>query len=229
MADEFGLFPVPVAELKDFRANWALASALGAFGADRFHRGRHVTGALKALTLGGAGIWWAADQFSIASGRAVDAQGHPMTGTKPQRMLAAVLSGVLVAGACTGAVLAVAPLAREAGGELSAAIAPMPAQQELLTIASFTMPGGESSTGEFSLNGEEAVFRYTLSGPGYAYLLPVGTGTLPNDSEPLFSCFEACEGTVTATMPAGRYTLLVQAPGGDGKISVHQLGVGDPQ
>ncbi|MCC3299787.1 TM2 domain-containing protein [Arthrobacter caoxuetaonis] len=228
MADEFGPFPVPVAELKNFRTNWVLAAALGPLGIDRFHRGRHITGALKALTLGGAGIWWAADQFSIASGRAVDAQGHPMTGTKPQRILAAALSGVLVAGACTAAAVAALPLASEAGEELSAVIAPPPPQQELLTIASFKVPAGEHTTSEFSANGEEAAFKYTLPGPGYAYLLPAGTATPPKDAEPLFSCFEACTGTVTAVVPAGKYTLLVQTPG-EGKISVHQMGVRDPQ
>lgn len=57
---------------------WALGLFLGIFGIDRFHLGKHNTGALKLLTAGGFGIWWLIDLVSYIRGTALDIDGRPL-------------------------------------------------------------------------------------------------------------------------------------------------------
>lgn len=222
MAAEFGPFPVPVADLKDFRTNWLLSVLLGPFGADRFHRRQYATGALKALTLGGAGIWWAADQFSIAFGRALDRDGHAMAGKRAHRAAAAALSLLVVSSTGAGAALAAAPMAREAAEDITSTIAPPPQQQVWEDLAEFSGEAGETMTGEFTVTGDGVTFNYTLGGPGFAYLVPEGTALVPEETEPLFACFEACTGKITAVLPAGGYALVIQSPGGTWEVTVQE-------
>jgi hypothetical protein len=53
-----------------------LAFLLGLFGAHRFYVGKHKSGALMALTIGGAGIWYLYDLILVAAGVFRDAEGR---------------------------------------------------------------------------------------------------------------------------------------------------------
>ena len=53
-----------------------LGGLLGFCGAHRFYVGKTGTGLLMLATLGGLGIWWAADVILIAAGSFRDAQGR---------------------------------------------------------------------------------------------------------------------------------------------------------
>lgn len=53
-----------------------LGLPLGFFGAHRFYVGKHGTGTLMALTLGGLGIWWAVDVILITAGSFRDRDGR---------------------------------------------------------------------------------------------------------------------------------------------------------
>jgi len=53
-----------------------LGGVLGFFGAHRFYVGKTGSGILMACTLGGLGVWWAADVILIAAGSFRDADGR---------------------------------------------------------------------------------------------------------------------------------------------------------
>ena len=53
-----------------------LGGLLGFCGAHRFYVGKTGTGVAMALTLGGLGLWWAADVILIAAGSFRDAEGR---------------------------------------------------------------------------------------------------------------------------------------------------------
>ncbi len=61
-----------------------LSLTLGWFGADRFYLRKYRSGALKALSLGGFGVWWFIDcamdafayTFGTDSGMVKDVEGH---------------------------------------------------------------------------------------------------------------------------------------------------------
>ena len=62
----------------------ALAALLGPFGAHRFYVGKHGTGALMLVTLGGAGIWYLYDLVTILGGSFRDASGRLVTRWDPE-------------------------------------------------------------------------------------------------------------------------------------------------
>jgi len=53
-----------------------LGGLLGVFGAHRFYVGKTGTALLMLCTLGGLGIWWAADLILITAGSFRDSQGR---------------------------------------------------------------------------------------------------------------------------------------------------------
>ena len=61
---------------KDWRITLGLSIFAGLFGADRLYLGSLGLAALKCLTLGGLGIWWAADLAILLVGRMRDADGR---------------------------------------------------------------------------------------------------------------------------------------------------------
>lgn len=68
------------AEQRQFLVAFFLSLFLGVFGVDRFYLGKYVTGTLKALTLGGLGVWAMSDFAQIMSGKARDKWGRALTG-----------------------------------------------------------------------------------------------------------------------------------------------------
>jgi len=63
--------------------SWVIAICLsvflGMFGADRFYLGYILSGILKLITFGGAGIWWIIDIVRLFRGKFPDAGGNGLT------------------------------------------------------------------------------------------------------------------------------------------------------
>lgn len=64
----------------NFNTLFFLAYFLGFSGLDRFYLGKLTTGLLKALTLGGFGIWWCIDLFLYLTKQPLDANKDPVKG-----------------------------------------------------------------------------------------------------------------------------------------------------
>jgi hypothetical protein len=56
-----------------------LCFLLGVFGAHRFYVGKHGTGLLMLITVGGLGIWWLADLIMLVTGQFRDKEGRRVT------------------------------------------------------------------------------------------------------------------------------------------------------
>lgn len=78
MSDE--LFASP----KSRTVTMLLAFFLGVFGVHRFYTGKVQSGVLMALTLGGFGIWWLADNIVIAAGSFRDGDGLLVSNWEPE-------------------------------------------------------------------------------------------------------------------------------------------------
>jgi TM2 domain-containing protein len=74
----------------------ALAAVLGPFGGHRFYVNKPGTGALMALTLGGAGLWWLYDIILIAGGSFRDAEGRLVRRWDPEAAPQGVLPGEIL-------------------------------------------------------------------------------------------------------------------------------------
>lgn len=222
MAREFGPFPVYVPDLKDFRVNWALSLFLGPLGIDRFHRGHYVTGALKLLTLGGAGIWWAVDQIAVVTGRAVTRGNHPMTGRRSHRFLAGAASMAVIAGAGAASVAVAAPRAEEVKEAVVEAVAPEPLQPVWEPLDSLSGLPGETVTHPFTVTGDGVTFDYALKDAGFIYLVPAGTVEVTDDVEPMVSSLTATSGSIVKALPPGGYILIVKSPNEPWAVEVSQ-------
>jgi hypothetical protein len=55
-----------------------LATVLGVFGGHRFYAGKHVSGVLQAVTVGGLGLWWLYDMIVITAGEFRDDQDRKL-------------------------------------------------------------------------------------------------------------------------------------------------------
>jgi hypothetical protein len=56
-----------------------LCLLVGVFGAHRFYVGKHATGFLMLVTLGGFGIWWLIDLIMLVTGQFRDKEGRRVT------------------------------------------------------------------------------------------------------------------------------------------------------
>lgn len=192
-----------------------MSAVAGLLGADRFYLGRPFSGALKLLTLGGAGIWWIADMFSIAAGTSVNGHGHPMTGRTSHRLAAVAASAFL---AVTAVSLTITPVMEAVPDpavlvnrvrELATPPEP-PAPPSWKPLTSLT---GEASgeTEAFTVTGNAVRYRYSISGPGYIYLLPAGTDILSEGAEPAVITDAEEARNVTVPLEPGRYIFAVQS------------------
>ncbi|MGH7579746.1 MAG: TM2 domain-containing protein [Gemmatimonadales bacterium] len=62
----------------------ALAALLGPFGAHRFYVGKHGTGALMCVTLGGLGVWYLYDLIVVVAGDFRDVDGRRLSRWDPE-------------------------------------------------------------------------------------------------------------------------------------------------
>ena len=103
--EQYGLFfERDLPPRRSLRTAWLLALFLGFTGADRFYLRRPVTGTLKLLTLGGAGIWWLIDLFRVTREYAADGASMPLAGTNSQRR-GLRLASTVVAAALVGTMI----------------------------------------------------------------------------------------------------------------------------
>ncbi|MEZ2373136.1 TM2 domain-containing protein [Arthrobacter sp. RCC_34] len=90
---------------KSFLITWVLSLMLGSFGADRFYLGKIGTGFIKLVTLGGFGVWTLIDLFLVLANEQTDKQGMKLEGYARHKIVAIVISVVVVlAGVVGGAV-----------------------------------------------------------------------------------------------------------------------------
>lgn len=103
----------PAVPQKSFLTTWLLSLFLGGLGVDRFYLGKIGTGIAKLLTAGGLGVWSLVDLIVTLAGKQTDKNRQPLAGYRQHKVLAIVVSAVLlvggmVIGAVSGAVAALA-------------------------------------------------------------------------------------------------------------------------
>ena len=86
----------PMVSSKSFVATWLLSYFLGGLGVDRFYLGKVGTGILKLITFGGLGIWWLIDLIVVLVGRTRDKNGLPLAGYDQYKMIAWIVTAVLL-------------------------------------------------------------------------------------------------------------------------------------
>ena len=164
--------------------------------------------------------------FAIAAGTGVNGRGHPMTGRTSHRLAAVAASAFLAVASVS---LAAPPLmdAIPRPGDLVAQVreraAPPepPAQPSWKHLASL---GGEASgeTEAFTVTGNAIRYRYSISGPGYIYLLPAGTDILSEGADPVAIADAGQSRTATAPLEPGTYIFAVQSGNTTWTIDVEQ-------
>lgn len=193
---------------------WAVSLLLGWFGVDRLMTGRYATGALKALTLGGLGFWWAADLFSVAWRNVTDRKGVRYTG--PDWAAALATGGSVLAVAVAAGIVAPAlePYAHELTRTVQAAVAPAPPPpptwQQVLPNADGT---GNGTSPVFTTHGGQVRLGAQAGALAYFWVEPVGKDETKDGSKPTVSIPDGGATTATLDLPAGSYRVAVVAEG----------------
>ena len=208
---------------RSLRTAWLLALFLGFTGADRFYLRKPVTGSLKLLTLGGAGIWWLIDLFLITREDAADGASVPLVGTDPLRRSLRLASTILTTAFAGGViVLTAAPVTGTVAATVTAVNAllnpaPQPAAKEWVTVAeaSGTKPPGPVVTVTGKLH-----IEYTFPGPAVVYLQPVKGPALI-----VLSLAKGGSGATGVTVLPGTYKLTVSATGTSWRLKAEEFRV----
>ncbi|MFB0835720.1 TM2 domain-containing protein [Arthrobacter halodurans] len=221
--------PAAVPAGKSFITAWLLSLFLGIFGVDRFYLGKVGTGLLKLFTIGGLGVWVLVDLVIILAGGMRDKRGLPLQGTPKQRMVAWIVTGVLVVlGAVNGATTAgnppsAAPVtAATTAGQSEAPAKPAAADESAAEPSTTwtevaTIEGrSDAASPAFELTGAEARMSYTFEGDpdmsiGSIYLLTEGTDLQADGGIPMVMLTEPESATTALHKNAGSYYLDVRA------------------
>jgi len=208
LTEQYGLyFEGARPQMRSLRTAWLLALCLGFTGADRFYLRRPVTGTLKLLTLGGAGIWWLIDLFRITKEYGADGASMPLAGTNSLRLRLRLTSTVLVA-ALAGAVICITAV--PVTGTVTAVNAllhptpPLPTKEWITVVEA----SGMKSPGPVVTVTGRLHIAYTFTGPTVAYLQPVKGPALT-----VLSLVKAGTGAIGLTLAPGTYTLIVSTTG----------------
>ena len=81
---------------KSFTTTWLLSLFVGLLGVDRFDLGKVGTGLAKLFTFAGFGVWYLVDLVLILLGKAQDKKGQPLEGYEKSRLVALVVTAVLL-------------------------------------------------------------------------------------------------------------------------------------
>ena len=210
--EQYGLFfERDLPPRRSLRTAWLLALFLGFTGADRFYLRRPVTGTLKLLTLGGAGIWWLIDLFRVTREYAADGASMPLAGTNSQRR-GLRLASTVVAAALVGTMIYVTrePVTGTITATVTAVNAllnpdPPPPIKEWVTVAeaSGSRPPGLVVTVTGKLH-----IEYTFTGPAIAFLQPAKGPAIT-----LLSRVKAGAGATGVALPPGTNKLIVSTTG----------------
>ena len=88
--------PVRQAGPKSFLTTWLLSLFLGYWGVDRFYLGKVGTGLLKLFTFGGVGVWALIDLIITLAGKQTDKAGNSLAGYSKNKVVAIVVTVVLL-------------------------------------------------------------------------------------------------------------------------------------
>jgi TM2 domain len=176
----------PAAPQKSFLTTWLLSLFLGGLGVDRFYLGKIGTGIAKLLTVGGLGVWSLVDLIITLAGKQTDKNRQPLAGYGQHKVLAIVVSAVLVVGgmvtgmvsgavaalaiqsAATSPIISAAPVTEEAAAaanssEAPAASAEATAGEDRPLLAAQTLTGTGDDIKTVDLKGLPAVVTFTCS------------------------------------------------------------------
>jgi hypothetical protein len=175
----------PAAPQKSFLTTWLLSLFLGGLGVDRFYLGKIGTGIAKLLTAGGLGVWSLVDLIITLAGKQTDKNRQPLAGYRQHKVLAIVVSAVLVVGgmvigmvsgavatlaiqsAATSPIISAAPVTNEPAAAANSSEAPASAvatageDRPLLDAQTLTGTGDDIKT--VDLKGLPAVVTFTCS------------------------------------------------------------------
>ena len=224
LTEQYGLyFERDLPPRRSLRTAWLLALFLGFAGADRFYLRKPVTGTLKLLTLGGAGLWWLIDLVRITNAYAADGASVPLAGTNSLRRSLRLTSAVVVAGAAVAVIyLTAAPITGTVTATATAMNAllnpvPPPPVKEWVTVAETS--GIKPPRPLVTVTGRLHV-EYTFTGPAVVYLQPVKGPALT-----VVSLVKGGTGAVGVALAPGTYTFTVSTTGALWKLKAEEFRV----